>query len=771
MRARILTSALLLGSLLAAAAPPVTAAAETLDVGPLVLPAATRGMPYETRLEASSGEAPYRFRARKRRHKWPRGLRLARDGRLFGTPRKSGTFTFVVRTKDSGRPRLRTVRTVRIEVRDAAAWTPVGTTGTTPAARWGHAAALDARRNRLLAFGGGSGVNWLSDVAALDLASGAWSEVAATAAGPAGRWGHSLVIDEQGDRAILFGGASVAPFGDLWSLDLRSGEWTALEAQGSGPSARRSHLAVYDPGARRMLLFGGFDTALRNDVWALDLAAPGGPRWEELTVRGTAPSPRQFVPGALDRRRGRLLILGGSTATGLTDADIWALDLRDPTGPTWSRATIGGEGPGARSGAVVAADAPRDRMLLFGGEDESGLRGDLFALEFSAPGGPRWTRLQPEGAGGPTPRTSAAGAVDGVTARLFVVFGNDGALRDDAFAVEAAGAVVPTQRAWTSSDPAGPTARMNHSLVMDPPRRRAVVFGGFDGSYVADTWSLDLTDPAAPSFTALAPSGPAPSPRFAHAAVLDAARERMLVVFGSDGTSGSFAYFDDVWALYLAGAPGTADWSLLDPAGPAPAPRDEHVAVLDRPNGRLVVCGGFDDFTVFADVWALDLRVPGAERWTRLTPAGDAPVGRAGAAAVYDPVGRRMLLHGGGDGAAFLDDLWALDLATPGQERWERLARPAAPAGRSLHVMVLDPSGPSLILLGGQALAGFADVQALAIDRSGPPRWAAITPPTGGVPALSSAAADYDPATGGVIVYGGLGPERRSDVHVLRRRE
>jgi hypothetical protein len=36
--------------------------------------------------------------------------------------------------------------------------------------------------------------------------------------------------------------------------------------------------------------------------------------------------------------------------------------------------------------------------------------------------------------------------------------------------------------------------------------------------------------------------------------------------------------------------------------------------------------------------------------------------------------------------------------------------------------------------------------------------------------ALSSAAADMDPETGSVIIHGGLGPERRSEVHILRRR-
>ncbi len=744
-------------------------AAELLDIGPLVLPAATLGEPYDTQLSASGGEAPYRFRARRRRRHWPRGLKVLRDGRITGTPKKTGTFTFRVRMRDSGRPRVRSVRTVQIEVREVAAWSASGTAGVTPPVRWGHASALDAKRNRLITFGGGSGVNWLSDVVSLDLETGAWSELAGTAAGPIGRWGHSLVIDEQGDRAILFGGASVAPYSDVWGFDLGSGVWTEIEPQGIGPSARRSHFAVYDPAERRMLVFGGFDTAHRNDVWSLDLDAPGAARWSLVETLGTPPSGREFVPGAFDRVRGRVVVVGGSTAAGLSDS-VFALDMRAAGGPVWSELTLTGDVPSPRSGSVVIADAARDRLLLFGGQDATGLRGELYALDFTGADAARWTLLQPEGTGGPSPRTSATGGIDAVTARVFIAFGNDGALRDDAFVIEESADVVPPRIAWTTTDPAGPTARMNHSLVVDPTRRRAIVFGGFDGAYVGDTWSLDISDLGAPRFTALTSSGPAPAVRFAHSANLDADRDRMLLVFGSDGTSGVFEYFNDVWSLDLAAAPGVADWSLIDVgAGAMPPPRDEHVSVLDRPNKRLVIFGGFDDVTVFDDVWVLDLSTAGSASWTQISPAGDAPVGRAGATAVYDPVGRRMLVHGGGDGNGFLDDLWALDLSIPGQERWEQLARNGAPAGRSLHVLALDPSGPSLALLGGQALSPFSDLSLLPLDGSGTPIWMAVTPVTGSVRSLSSAASDVDAATGSVIIHGGLGPARRSEVHVLQR--
>ena len=66
MRPRAIVIALLLGALVGGAPAPATDAAEILDVGPLVLPVATLGEPYEVQLAASGGAEPYRFRARKR---------------------------------------------------------------------------------------------------------------------------------------------------------------------------------------------------------------------------------------------------------------------------------------------------------------------------------------------------------------------------------------------------------------------------------------------------------------------------------------------------------------------------------------------------------------------------------------------------------------------------------------------------------------------------------------------------------------------------------
>ena len=50
----------------------------------------------------------------------------------------------------------------------------------------------------------------------------------------------------------------------------------------------------------------------------------------------------------------------------------------------------------------------------------------------------------------------------------------------------------------------------------------------------------------------------------------------------------------------------------------------------------------------FDDLWILPLL--GFGIWQQAAPGGTAPAGRCHAGAAYDPVGERMLIHGGEDG-------------------------------------------------------------------------------------------------------------------------
>src|SRR4029079_2193918 len=90
----------------------------------------------------------------------------------------------------------------------------------------------------------------------------------------------------------------------------------------------------------------------------------------------------------------------------------------------------------------------------------------------------------------------------------------------------------------------------------------------------------------------LTPTGTPPPTRGAHAAILDAPRNRMIVFGGESNESGPGSVLNDVWALSLSGG---GSWSAIVPSGTLPARRGWTSAIFDAPRNRMVVFGGFVD--------------------------------------------------------------------------------------------------------------------------------------------------------------------------------
>lgn len=136
--------------------------------------------------------------------------------------------------------------------------------------------------------------------------------------------------------------------------------------------------------------------------------------------------------------------------------------------------------------------------------------------------------------------------------------------------------------------------------------------------------------------------------------VYDSRRDR-LIVFGGTDSQG----FTNNQVLTLA-LTGPSSWT-----GPAlsvrPSARVGHAAVYDPIGDRMIVFGGFNSSTGFLnDVWQLTLS--GTPSWTQLAPSGPSPSPRTGTGAVYDPLSQRMLFFGGNIGGTPDDAIWSLSL-------------------------------------------------------------------------------------------------------------
>ncbi len=531
-------------------------------------------------------------------------------------------------------------------------WTQLATAGTGPLRR-GHTAIYDPIRDRMIVFGGSdtppSIASAVNSVWALSLSgTPTWTQLTPSGTPPSARWLHTAIYDPVRDRMVVYGGANATgstPFADVWALSLSgSPAWSQLTPSGTPPSARHGHAAVYDPQADRMVVFGGRGSGLAffNDTWTLSLS--GTPGWASLTPLGTAPSMRQDHSGIFDPLRGRLVVFGGYDYVATRRNDLWALSLFGS--PAWECLMPDESArPAVRYGHTSIIDAPRNRMVVFGGTTQVGDVNDVWAATFTAI--PSWTQLAPTGTP-PSARLWHTAICDPERDRMLVFGGYGGAFpngTNEVWALSLSG--TP---AWTQLFPAGtpPPGRFSTRATYDPVRDRVLVYGGlpYDGS----VWALWLSAIGAPFWTQLAPTGTPPSARADQGMFYDLVRDRMIV-FGGGTAAG---YLNDAWALSLTGTPS---WSQLTPMGSPPAARRGPV-IYDSLRDRLAFFGGWVNTQNprFNDTWELSL--PGTPAWSHLTPSGTSPNNLTWHTLTYDPPRTRMLVYGGGQPNQI--DLWAL---------------------------------------------------------------------------------------------------------------
>ena len=311
---------------------------------------------------------------------------------------------------------------------------------------------------------------------------------------------------------------------------------------------------------------------LVEEMWVFHLDCSS---WEQINPAG-GPGVRARHAVALDEMRDRMILFAGRLRESggfgsyVNFNDVWAFDLATDT---WSEVATTGGPPAVRSSTQMRYDAPRDRMIVFGGNSStSGLTltgmGDTWSLDLATG---TWTEIVGDG---PSPRLFHAGA-----------------------------------------------------LVGD----RFYVFGGtpdFDGPFLNDLWVLDLTTD---TWSEVAATGEVPDTRFGAELFHDAGNGRLLLAFGHDDTA--LGNRNDVYALDLE----TNVWSVVRPGDTfggvaggmcmfpsdfttpedgAPERRYSFVAAQDAT--RAYVFGGKTDCGNVNDVVTFDFA---ANDWASLRPA------------------------------------------------------------------------------------------------------------------------------------------------------
>ena len=663
-------------------------------------------------------------------------------------------------------------------------------------------------------------------------ASPAWIRLQPTGGAPPSRRYHSSVYDPSSNRLIIFGGCLAGTCqsvtqstNELWVMTNANGvgtsTWIQLAATGGPPPARFLHAAVYDAAHNRMTIWGG-DSAFVSapnlkDVWVLENAngLGGTPTWTQLFPTGGPPpggsfGGREFTSAVYDPITNRMISFGGASCDPCEGRDdVWVLTNANGLGgpPAWVQLFPTGGPPPSHYAHSAVFDAAGNRMVIFGGIVPGGIGADAWVLANASgidrttglPAAPAWTQLP----GGPEPRQFHAAAYDAANNRM-VVFGGfgDSGYRNDVWLLDNANGTGPGMPAWSvetaGGSPPEPRAVFYHYQLFDPVSRRLLVFGGDPdtaGPALNDSWVLTEATgaPTSSAWIELHPTGGPPPPRRLHSTVYDPVSNRLIVFGGCTPVgnnacvSGGGIVRNDVWVLTNANGLGDpSTWIELLPTGGPPPARQNHVAVYDQANNRMIMWGGEPTLSwpTFTDVWVLTnangldraTGMPATPGWIQLFPLGTFPPsgvsqpGREGSASIYDSVTNRMILFGGGvcDPCDQRNDVWVLTEAnglgaTP---QWLQLFPSGGPPGpRAEHSLTYDVNNDRMIVFGG----GYPTVNDTWVlsDASGlsratglpaTPVWTPLTPGSA-PPVRSNHAAAFDAGTNRQVIFGGRGAD------------
>jgi hypothetical protein len=302
-----------------------------------------------------------------------------------------------------------------------------------------------------------------------------------------------------------------------------------------------------------------------------------------------------------------------STATGNRTVCGFNVTVVTPSccqGKFWGQTDT--SSPGNRYGHAMAYDGARGRVVLFGGNGNSGFLGDTWEWN-----GASWTLMATSG---PSARVYMAMDYDSRIGRtiLFGGLGVGGTFLGDTWTWDGISwQKVPTQVA--------PSPREAHAMAYDSARKRSVLFGGASGTtFLGDTWEFDGAQ-----WFAMTPGPVVPAPRGAHAMAYGSAQAQLLLFGGA--TQGS-ALFGDTWKW------DGVNWTLL--ASNGPSAREFPAMAYNDNCDAAVLFGGLQGTNYLSDTWEWN-----GNTWS-LTGSNN-PAGRAAHAMAHDSANAETVLFGG----------------------------------------------------------------------------------------------------------------------------
>ncbi len=311
-----------------------------------------------------------------------------------------------------------------------------------------------------------------------------------------GRMGDAASVGFRGPGELAMLGGSwqvpISPYEERDLIDRRVTATSVTPLRWQTEPAPRSYMLAAPDGDGGVLLFGGSREIASGDFIEVfeytDTRRLAGRDLVTLVGEGGAgtssPSFRYDPAMAWDAARGEHVLFGGETFAG-DSAVTWTFD-----GVGWSRAYEGPAddvvAPAPRRGPQMAFDAGRGEVVLFGGAQDATYRGDTWGWDGSS-----WSLIASEDVDGltaPRPRTGALMAYDAARGEV-LLFGGYGpvgmsnALLNDTWRL--------VEGAWVEvTEGPQPPERTYGAMAYHPADRRVYLTGGALGGTVnlGDLW-------------------------------------------------------------------------------------------------------------------------------------------------------------------------------------------------------------------------------------------------------------------------------------------
>ncbi|HEV8595132.1 MAG TPA: kelch repeat-containing protein, partial [Thermoplasmata archaeon] len=295
---------------------------------------------------------------------------------------------------------------------------------------------------------------------------------------------------------------------------------------------------------------------------------------------------------------------------------------------------------------------------------------------------------------------------------------------------------------WANKNPSSsPGARAGPGMAFLSQGNVTLLFGGYNGAYLGDTWTYDF---GTNSWTQITTS-PSPPGREWPGLSYDPVH-RVAVLFGGADTNG---FRTDTWEYNVI----AQTWSQQSPS-PSPPPMADSSLAYYSSASRHILFG--QSLTTFQMVtWAYNAAT---HTWQDRAPSGS-PSARSGFATAYSSARDKVVEFGGSQLTTLYSDTYEYDYSG---NSWSFVTS-GGPSARAGHSMTYRPADSFVYMFGGATSAGLSQ-ETWKYDGSWSSVGTANQPPP-----RESAAFAQDTFNDVGVLFGGIdsGGSRLGDTHTL----